>query len=152
MSSHLLRQLYQNDFEQAAGIFSSVFPVKYNIQFIDVWRGRTEHLSIGTFTSKGEMTGFLLTKAYGVGAATTQQQIEFLGVKPSCQKEGIGTILLRHILDYCLRTRTRATLIPVNDTRIIQWYKKHGFIESGEPFISSYTGDVEQTMEFVASK
>lgn len=144
MSSHHLRPLLPNDFDQAFAIFSSVFPAKYNLEFIDAWKGRTEELSIGTFRGNGEMTGFLLTRAY-----EAKEQIEFLGVKPSCQKEGLGTVLLRHILDYCLRTHTRATLIPVNDTRIIQWYKKHGFVEKGEPFISRYTGDIEQIMEFV---
>jgi ribosomal protein S18 acetylase RimI-like enzyme len=134
-----------NDFEKVFDIFNSIFPKKYNIEFKDAWDARNKSLTFGAFDSKHTLLGFVLTRQI----SNNQQQIEFLGVDPTCQKGGIGTILLQKILDHCIQTNSRATLIPVNDPRIIHWYKKHGFNFCGEPFVSSYTGDVEQIMQYV---
>jgi len=141
-SNVTLRVLSSADYEAVSAVFKAVFPAKYNLEFHDAWESRNIHLTYGAFTSEEELAGFLLTKQ----TAANQQQIEFLGVNPNCQKGGIGTILLEMILDYCQKTKSRATLIPVNEHRIIQWYKKHGFKEYGHPRISEYTGDLEQTM------
>ena len=142
-----LRILSSEDYTSVSNVFAAAFPAKYNLEFHDAWVSRNKELTYGAFTSKGELAGFLLTKQ----TAPNQQQIEFLGVNPNCQKGGIGTILLQMILDYCQKTKSRATLIPVNEHRIIQWYKKHGFKEYGAPRVSDYTGDIEQTMLYVKS-
>jgi len=139
--------LREEHFDLVWDIFTAVFPAKYGDEFMDAWMDRNPNLSYGMFGPDGSLHGFILTtqtKSY----ASHTQKIEFLGVNPSCQKGGIGTQLLKLILDYCLRTNSRATLIPVNDPRIIHWYNKHGFVNYGSPFISSYTGDIEQLMIF----
>lgn len=147
----ILRPLTDSEWSAAEAIFKAVFPAKYNLEFLDAWKLRCSLLSFGAFTKEDgtedgscRLVGFLLTNSKGGG---TEQRIEFLGVDPYCQKGGVGTHLLRHMLEHCRRTKSRATLIPVNDQRIIQWYKKHGFTETGQPFVSNYTGDVEQLME-----
>jgi GNAT superfamily N-acetyltransferase len=139
--------LREEHFDLVWDIFTAVFPAKYGDEFMDAWMDRNRNLSYGMFGSDGGLHGFILTtqtKSY----ASHTQKIEFLGVNPSCQKGGIGTQLLKLILDYCLRTNSRATLIPVNDPRIIHWYNKHGFVNYGQPFVSTYTGDIEQLMVF----
>ncbi len=149
MSLLYLRKLSPADFEAAYAIFESVFPVKYSLEFLDAWRQRCEALSLGFFnedeSSANTLIGFILCST----KEPNQVCIEFLGVSPTCQKGGTGTFLLRQILDYCQRTHSRVTLIPVNDQRIIQWYKKHGFTEFGAPFVSRYTGDLEQPMSCI---
>jgi ribosomal protein S18 acetylase RimI-like enzyme len=138
-----IRKLSETDFSAAEAIFASAFPAKYHLEFLDAWKLRDSHLSLGAFAEEGYLVGFALT-CFKEGS----YRIEFLGVDPGCQKGGFGTILLRQILDICKSNKSRATLIPVNDQRIIQWYKKHGFQEKGEPFVSPYTGDIEQIMEY----
>lgn len=145
--------LFQEHFDSIWNIFTAVFPDKYNDEFIDAWVDRNRNLSYGMIDLDGSIQGFILTKQ-SENCTSHTQKIEFLGVNPSYQKGGIGTQLLKLILDYCLRTNSRATLIPVNDPRIIHWYNKHGFLNYGQPFISPYTGDFEQPMIFnhIASK
>jgi GNAT superfamily N-acetyltransferase len=136
--------LCEKDFDAIWDIFKKVFPAKYGEEFTDAWMARNRNLSYGTFGADGSLHGFLVTTQI----ESHTQKIEFLGVNPSCQKGGIGTELLQKVLDYCLQTSSRATLIPVNDPRIIHWYKKHGFVNYGSPFVSAYTGDIEQLMIF----
>jgi ribosomal protein S18 acetylase RimI-like enzyme len=140
----VVRILDFNDYDKVFNLFNSIFPTKYNIEFNDAWNARNKNLTFGAFDSNS-LLGFVLTRQI----SNNQQQIEFLGVDPTCQKGGIGTILLQKILNHCIQTKSRATLIPVNDPRIIHWYKKHGFNFYGEPFISPYTGDTEQIMQYV---
>ncbi len=146
MSSTFMRELTNDDFEPVYDIFLSVFPSKYNIEFEDAWNTRNISLTYGAFTADEGLIGFVLTAQRDYG----EQRVEFLAVHPQVQKGGVGTLLLQKILDYCLQTKSRASLIPVNDPRIIHWYKKHGFKDVGEPFVSKYTGDLEQVMEFAS--
>jgi ribosomal protein S18 acetylase RimI-like enzyme len=144
--SLVLRPLKVADYSAVQAIFRAVFPAKYNLEFGDVWTSRNPTMSLGAFVGT-ELAGFLVVKKQG----PRQQRIEFLGVNPQCQKGGVGTLLLQTVLDTCLKTGDRATLIPVNDPRIIHWYKKHGFRNCGEPFVNPYTGEEEQLMERVAA-
>lgn len=139
------RPLTSFDFTAASAIFDAVFPAKYHLEFLDAWKLRDSNLSLGAFAEEGSgsLCGFILVCVKEGG-----YHIEFLGVDPTAQKGGLGTVLLRRILDVCMQRRSRATLIPVNDQRIIQWYKKHGFTEKGGPVVSPYTGEAEQVMEF----
>jgi ribosomal protein S18 acetylase RimI-like enzyme len=124
-------------------------------EFYDAWKYRAQDLSLGAFEPAGAgLLGFIVCcrKKGSADSAlgAPRISIEFLGINPASQKGGIGTILLRHILDVCDKTHTRATLVPVNDQRIIHWYKKHGFAFYGTPFVSRYTGDLEHLMMYSA--
>lgn len=147
-----LRPLTTSDFPSVCKVFESLFPLKYMTEFYDAWKFRAQDLSLGAFEGSGAgLLGFIICcRKKGQGPGGPRISIEFLGINPASQKGGIGTILLRHILDVCDKTNTRATLVPVNDQRIIHWYKKHGFAFSGTPFVSSYTGDLEHLMIYGA--
>jgi ribosomal protein S18 acetylase RimI-like enzyme len=138
-----IRELTENDFAQVWDIFTTAFPMKYGMEFKDAWRLRDTKHSYGGFINNC-LAGFMLVrwKEYD------DWHIEFLGVNHTCQKGGIGTTLLHVLLKFCQETQSRATLIPVDDPRIIHGYKKQGFVECGAPRKSSYTGDLEQLMEF----
>jgi ribosomal protein S18 acetylase RimI-like enzyme len=137
-----LRLLTESDFHDVWAIFQSVFEHKYIIEFQDAWDSRNTSLSFGFFDDQCVLIGFLLTKQI----QDNHQQIEFIGVSPRIQKGGIGSRLLRCILDHSTQHKYMVTLIPVNDEKIIGWYKKQGFQNYGEPTLSPYTGEWEQTM------
>jgi ribosomal protein S18 acetylase RimI-like enzyme len=137
--------LSEEHFDAVWTIFTAVFPAKYGEEFIDAWTGRNLNLSYGVLDTSNILRGFILTKQKDART----QHIEFLGVDPTCQKGGIGTILLTRVLDTCLRTHYRITLVPVNDNRVINWYRKYGFVAVGRPLPSPYTGDMEQVMEYI---
>ncbi len=137
-----VRLLTESDFNPVWTIFKNVFEHKYITEFQDVWKARDPNLSFGIVDEQRILVGFLLTKEI----QNNHYQIEFIGVSPQIQKGGIGTLLLRKVLSIADSQQWKVTLIPVNDERIIGWYKKHGFSNWGEPRISSYTGDLEQVM------
>lgn len=137
-----LQVLNEADYPAVWQIFHEVFEHKYITEFHVAWSARNKDLSFGLFDEQRILVGFLLTKQM----TEKHQQIEFIGVSPRIQKGGIGTHLLRKILEDSKESRYMVTLIPVNDERIIGWYKKHGFENYGEPRTSPYTGDLEQVM------
>jgi len=139
-----LRVLVDSDFQSVWTIFHSVFEHKYIREFQDVWKARNPPLSFGLFDDQQILVGFLLTKQL----TETHQQVEFIGVSPTIQKGGVGTRLLRCLLDDSLQRSYTVTLIPVNDERIIGWYTKLGFQAYGKPRLSPYTGEMEQTMRY----
>lgn len=137
-----LEVLEERDYDAVWRIFHEAFEHKYITEFQDVWNQRHVELSFGIFDEQRILIGFLLTKQLH----DTHLQIEFIGVSPTVQKGGVGTRLLRKILDVCKPRRYRVTLVPVNDEKIIGWYKKHGFQPFGNLTVSPYTGDLEQVM------
>ena len=137
-----LRVLSESDYHEVWTIFHNVFEHKYITEFQVAWNARNPSLSFGLFDEQRILIGFLLTKQI----KEHHQQIEFIGVSPWVQKGGIGTLLLRKILDDSTKHQYAVTLIPVHDEKIIGWYKKHGFVNYGDPRISPYTGDLEQVM------
>ena len=139
-----LQLLVESDFDAVWTIFKSVFEHKYITEFHFAWNRRNKELSFGLFDEQRILLGFLLTKQI----QDNHQRIEFIGVSPLIQKGGVGTKLLRKVLEDALQHRYVVTLIPVNDDQIIGWYKKHGFTNVGEPKISQYTGDLEQVMMY----
>jgi len=141
-----LRVLAESDFDAVWTIFKSVFEHKYITEFHDAWDSRNPSLSVGFFDDQCVLIGFLLTKQL----QDKHQQIEFIGVSPLIQKGGVGTQLLRKVLLDAKTHQYMLTLIPVNDDKIISWYKKNGFCNVGTPRISSYTGDLEQVMVYDA--
>jgi ribosomal protein S18 acetylase RimI-like enzyme len=173
-----IRELTETDFAQVWDIFTTAFPMKYGMEFQDAWRLRDTKHSYGAFVSTTSSKNHFLSSSveqttiadsFDGGCDTKQSDclagfmlvrwkeaddwhIEFLGVNHTCQKGGIGTTLLHVLLKFCQETQSRATLIPVDDPRIIHWYKKQGFVECGAPRKSSYTGDLEQLMEFKSQK
>ena len=139
-----IRLLTESDFQDVWAIFKSVFEHKYITEFHDAWDTRNPSLSFGFFDDQCVLIGFLLTKQI----QDKHQQIEFIGVSPTIQKGGVGSLLLRKVLEDSKIYHYQLTLIPVNDERIIGWYKKYGFSNLGEPRVSPYTGDIEQVMAY----
>lgn len=137
-----LEVLAESDFDALWTIFKSVFEHKYITEFHIAWNERNPDLSFGFFDEQRVLIGFLLTKMI----QDKHQRIEFIGVSPIIQKGGVGTQLLRKVLQDAEQHQYVVTLIPVNDEQIIGWYKKHGFHNFGDPRISPYTGDLEQVM------
>ncbi len=116
-----LRLLVEPDFDAVWTIFKSVFEHKYITEFHVAWNARNPSLSFGIFDEQRILIGFLLTKQI----QNNHQQIEFIGVSPTIQKGGVGTHLLRKVLDDAMHHHYMVTLIPVNVDRFIGWYKKH---------------------------
>jgi len=138
----MFRILTLQDYGKVASIFSQVFPEKFRKEFDTVWMFRHTELSLGIFDTN-VLKGFILCRKIEEG----HLRIEFLGVNPNVQKEGIGTMLLKHVLQFA--TDYRISLIPVEDSRIINWYQKFGFCFTGDTQVNPFTGELEVIMILV---
>ena len=147
---YTIRPLEGSDFDALIELFKVVFPIENKNEFLDAWLARNQRHSCGAFVPGAGPGG--QTKLLAFVICTQKDDgllhIEFLGVSPYCQGSGLGTVLLGKVLEFCRKTNSRATLIPVNDHRIISWYKRHGFRDHGAPRVSPYTGAMEQVMLF----
>lgn len=113
-----MRILEESDFTETLRIFTEVFEEEELNTFLSSWITRRKEVSYGIFTGKS-LEGFTIVR---------NQHIEFIGVDPKNQGKGIGTHLLHKVMDVL---EGDITLIPLNDEKIIHWYKKNGFqIES----------------------
>jgi N-acetylglutamate synthase-like GNAT family acetyltransferase len=139
----MFKILTLQDYGKVADIFTQVFPEKFRKEFDTVWMLRHTELSLGAYV-KGELAGFILTRCVSEGHLC----IEFLGVNPLYQKDGIGTMLLKRVLQCC--GDKDISLVPLND-RVAQWYKKHGF-EFSAPRINPFTGELEEVMVYRADQ
>jgi ribosomal protein S18 acetylase RimI-like enzyme len=117
-SNAKMRILEESDFTETLRIFSEVFEEEELDVFLSSWIERRREVSYGIFTGES-MEGFTLVR---------NQHIEFIGVDPKAQGKGLGTHLLHKVME---DLEGDITLIPLNDEKIIHWYKKNGFqIES----------------------
>lgn len=135
----IFRILTLQDYGKVVDIFEQVFPEKYKKEFDMVWMLRHTELSLGVFQGS-VLKGFILCRHIH----EEHLQIEFLGVSPLYQKDGIGTLLLKHLLQSCCDKQL--TLIPVDNPRIIKWYQKFGFTFTGKPQVNPFTGEIEEAM------
>jgi GNAT superfamily N-acetyltransferase len=73
-------------------------------------------LSCGIFSKEGDLLGFALV---------VDNYVHYLAVHNSLQGLGLGTLLLRKILEKCIDMNISLQLCPVEN--MIRWYCKHGF-------------------------
>jgi ribosomal protein S18 acetylase RimI-like enzyme len=116
--------LRENDYETVHRIFKQVFDrTKWEEDFYTAWGKRDKDGSLGAYSEDGKLLAY---------AITTKKEsytfLEFFAVDPDIQGGGLGTTLLLRLL--CENPRIQ--LVPVNNTRLIHWYKKHGFEIIGE--------------------
>ena len=129
------------DYGKVATLFNEIFPEKYKEEFDMCWMYRMTSMSLGVWDTTGTMLkGFVVCRQIEDG----HLRIEFLGVNPLYQKDGIGTLLLKHVLQSC--GDKELSLIPVDNLRIINWYQKHGFSFTGKIQINTFTGEEEKLM------
>jgi ribosomal protein S18 acetylase RimI-like enzyme len=136
----MFRILTLQDYGKVTSLFNEVFPEVYRKEFDMVWMLRHTELSLGVF-DLNVLKGFVVCRQIAEG----HLRIEFLGVNPKVQKEGIGTMLLKHVLQFAADFY-ELSLIPVEDLRIIKWYQKHGFEFTGETQKNPFTQQEECAM------
>jgi GNAT superfamily N-acetyltransferase len=100
--------------KSANDIFHSAFDITYPLHRL--WRHRNHDLSCGIFTREGDLLGFALV---------IDNYVQYLAVHDAFQGLGIGTVLLKKILEICIDKNISIYLSPLDD--VVGWYCKHGF-------------------------
>jgi ribosomal protein S18 acetylase RimI-like enzyme len=116
--------LSDNDYATVERIFKQVFDrSKWEQDFQEAWRKKDKGSSLGAYSEDGTLLAY---------AITTRKEsytfLEFFAVDPEIQGGGLGTTLLLRLL----HENPKIQLVPVNNARLIHWYKKHGFEVIGE--------------------
>lgn len=114
----LIRPLLPNEKEIVFSLFKSIFDSSEEPYFDPSWKQRSPS-SVGLFSRRGEMRGFALV----VG-----NEIRYIGIAKRYQGRGYGSNLLHEAVQRTLHGVIRSVfLVPVDDAKVIGWYKKRGF-------------------------
>lgn len=109
-----IRKLTAEHTKSANDIYHSAFDVTFPLHRL--WRYRNNDLSRGIFSKEGDLLGFALV---------VDNYVQYLAVHSSFQGLGIGSILLKSILELCMDKGISIKLSPLED--VIGWYCRHGF-------------------------
>jgi len=114
-----IRPLTAEHTKSANDIYHSAFDVLFPLHRL--WKYRNRDLTCGIFSQEGDLLGFVLV---------VDNYVHYLAVHASLQGLGIGTILLRRILEICIDKGISIQLAPLDD--VVGWYCKHGFYGSND--------------------
>jgi GNAT superfamily N-acetyltransferase len=117
----MIRPLHDNDCRQVRELFQRIFDRSEYKYYANIWEERTTELCLSIWNKK----------ELHAAALVRNHKLEYIFVHESYRSSGIGTKLLRAILQKC----PSLYLVPVNDERIIRWYESMGFS------LSSITGE-----------
>jgi ribosomal protein S18 acetylase RimI-like enzyme len=82
---------------------------------------------------EGHLVGFLLARLIYAGLPMTGVAVMFfIAVNPEYQEQGIGSLLINTLKSNCKAAgiKTVRALVPKDDTRMMQYFKKAGFSPS----------------------
>jgi ribosomal protein S18 acetylase RimI-like enzyme len=105
------------DYKSIRDIFSVLFCESEDANFAYAWRHRTRDLSLGIYKNS-DLLGFALV----VG-----NKLAFIGIHYQFQSYGLGSLLLKAVLQRAFAACRNIYLTPVDNELVIRWYVKHGF-------------------------
>lgn len=121
-----VNKITPNDFPQIERIFTATFPRTDDADFATAWRTKECNYSLGLY-HKATLVGFAITCLDDAASAATAR-LWFIAVSPEHRSAGAGSQLLTALIETVQEDGVRLVLTPDNNTRVINWYKKHGFI------------------------
>ena len=119
-----LKPLRECDFERVYRLFQTVFDrTKWEQDFMSAWSTRNQEASIGAYSEDGKLLAYAILTVKDDPTRGNYWFLEFLAVDPEAQGLGLGTTLLQTLL----KMNPNIALVPLNNEKLITWYKKHGF-------------------------
>ena len=126
-----VKNLHNQKFDEIEYIYRETFPRTDDVDFYSAWRTKECNSSLGLYY-KAKLVGFAITTHH------THKSIRlwFIAVDSTERSAGAGTQLLTAVMEAVANTGMRLELTPDNCERVIQWYKRHGFVVTKTmPFI-----------------
>ena len=112
-----MRSLIATDYRDVRALFQSIFDREEYPQFQVAWRRRDTERSLGLFIDD-VLIGFTLVR---------ENKLFYIGIDPECQAGGYGSRLLQEVIKLSKAKKIGLCLVPVNNTKVIHWYMRHGF-------------------------
>ncbi len=122
-----LRPLTCLDSRAVRELFLEIFDECEDSRYAESWRRRVVPLSYGYFSAEGALLGFAL-----VAKAPHGYYLNYICVSPEAQGKSIGSQMLLTILMKLKETKQSLSLVPVDNVKTIDWYKRIGFYVSNE--------------------
>lgn len=119
-----IKPLVESDFLAVENIFIKTFPRTDDADFVNAWRTKECNWSLGLYYNT-KLVGFAITC---LDAATNTARLWFIAVCPTQRAGGAGTQLLTAVMNTVASDNYKLSLTPDNCPRIINWYKRHGFV------------------------
>jgi ribosomal protein S18 acetylase RimI-like enzyme len=119
-----VKQLSHNDFPNIERIFRNTFPRTDDVDFETAWRTKECNYSLGLY-HKATLVGFAITC---IELNSKKARLWFIAVDAEHRSAGAGSQLLTAVIQAVQMDSLRLALTPDNNERVINWYKKHGFI------------------------
>lgn len=131
-----IKPLVDSDFAAVEKIFIETFPRTDDADFMNAWRTKECNWSLGLYYN-ATLVGFAITCLDGATAATAATaHLWFIAVSAAHRAGGAGTQLLTTVMAAVAADSYTLSLTPDNCPRIINWYKRHGFVVTKTmPFI-----------------
>ena len=131
MNIHI-RQLTSSHYENVKDIFKKAFNTeKYPEEDLDTsWIERSHPDSFGFF-HRGRLIGFVIASYHSRNGSN--MYIDYLALDPEFRGNGIGSILLRRLVERRYNIRGSVHLYPERD-ELLSWYKRHGFNETNKNY------------------
>ena len=112
-----MRSLIATDYRDVRALFQSIFDREEYPQFQVAWRRRDTERSLGLFI-EDVLIGFTLVR---------ENKLFYIGIDSECQAGGYGSRLLQEVIKLSKAKKIGLCLVPVNNTKVIHWYMRHGF-------------------------
>lgn len=127
-----IRQLTSSHYENVKDIFKKAFNTeKYPEEDLDTsWIERSHPDSFGFF-HRGRLIGFVIASYHSRNGSN--MYIDYLALDPEFRGNGIGSILLRRLVERRYNIRGSVHLYPERD-ELLSWYKRHGFNETNKNY------------------
>ncbi len=116
--------LNECDFAAVEQIFIETFPRTDDADFVNAWRTKECNWSLGLYYN-ATLVGFAITCK---GETSTEARLWFIAVCAKHRAGGAGTRLLTAVMSAVAASNYSLQLTPDNCPRIINWYKRHGFV------------------------
>jgi len=134
-----IKRLSLKDYRSVRDIFHDAFD-KERLPVSDLgisWRARASEHSWGVFNGTGELLAFAVISFHTKNREN--RYIDYIAVHSAYRGQGIGDILMNHILRICRSQHTSVHLYPLKHEPLIKWYKKFGFYETHGGYLNYHS-------------
>ena len=134
-----IRLMKADDFDAVVGIDEKVLktarPEYYEMKFEKLFRSKDYiPTSLVAEEEGGKAVGFVMGELFlgEYGIFQEVATLDTIGVDPDCQQKGIGTQLMKELMDHLreLGVQKIHTLVDWNDSRLVEFFRANEFTPS----------------------
>jgi len=126
-----IRQLNNSHFEDVKVLFRKSFDERYSDEDLEIsWIERSNPDSFGFFY-EGNLVGFVIASFHLQNKWS--MYIDYLALDPKFRGSGVGSFLLKKLLEKCYKNNGSIHLYPERP-ELLSWYSRHGFHQTNKNY------------------